>query len=181
VEQQRATGLFGNVDAGRDLRVELEPADELPEGIVEPEKAVFAEVASVFRPVFPSHAPAPFKLYWAQANSDVAFLPTEIVLNGGSVPAPSLVAGPKSQKPLRALLAPRHHVGEVLHDPAHVFLVNVRKEALVNRHVAGIFENPTSGPGQGLNVSLSVKSEKGNGGIFLLSEALPSCVRKKWR
>ena len=122
------------------------------------------------------------ELHWAQANADVALLLAEVVLDGGSVPPPPPITGAKSQEPLRTLLAPRYHVGEVLHNPAHVSFVDVREKTLVNRGIVIVFEGPPGGPCQALNVSLAVEGENGNMRKYLLFlEALPKRGRKRRR
>lgn len=102
------------------------------------------------------------------------FLPTETVLDGGAVPPPPLVARAKPQEPLRTLLASTYHVGEVAHDPVHVLLMHVRKKAVVNRGVTGIFERLTSSPSYRLDVALSIERQDGKVRELILLEALPS-------
>ena len=118
-------------------------------------------------------------LQGAGPDVDVVVLLSEIVVDGGAVPAPAVIAGLQAKKPLGALLAPRHHVGEVLHHAAHVVLVNVRKEALVEMGLGTIFEGLTRGAGEGLDVSFAVECEDRNVWEGLFSEALPVRGRKK--
>ena len=67
---------------------------------------------------------APSVLKRAEPDVNVVLL-SEVVVDGGTVPAPAVIAGLQAKKPLGSLFSPRHHVGEVLHHTAHVVFVDV--------------------------------------------------------
>lgn len=58
-------------------------------------------------------------------HANAALCMIEVVLDGGSIPAPSAVSRAQTQEPVGALLALMHHVGQVLHYAPQVSVVDV--------------------------------------------------------
>jgi hypothetical protein len=88
------------------------------------------------------------RLHRAEVEEEtIVRLVTEVIVGGHAVPAPAFIAGSHPKEPLRALLAPAHHVGQIVHDPVSVFGVDVRKEGAVEGGVGPVFEKLPGHPG----------------------------------
>jgi hypothetical protein len=102
----------------------------------------------------------------------------KIVLHGGAIPAPPVVARAEAKQPPGTLLAAANHVCKIAHDAAHVALMHVGKETLVDLIVGRIFEDRTSSARERLNVAVSIKGKKREMWNASLSEALPTLTEK---